>query len=196
MTNTGRSRSADVVNHHAADPLEPDEGVRPAADLAERDALGLGALVVAAVVERVVVVVGGVEGHRGVDAPGAAGQEGLEPAARVVDLLAVGRPDAEGPATEGDHLLAAGGLALATDAVLLGDVQAAERLVGEQLLGVGEGVGAQRVAAVGDALGVDVVAPLAGVALVGGDDEGAAADLVGGDGVGLVEPADGPRLRG
>ena len=50
-----------VEDHDAADPLEAHEGVGAAADPAEHDALGLGALVVAAGVEALVLLVVRVE---------------------------------------------------------------------------------------------------------------------------------------
>jgi len=54
---------SDVIDHQATDALEADEGIGAAGYLADGDAFGLGALVVAAAVELVFIVVGVEEGR-------------------------------------------------------------------------------------------------------------------------------------
>ncbi|CAH0239462.1 hypothetical protein SRABI128_02643 [Microbacterium sp. Bi128] len=165
-------RVGDVVDHHPARALEPDEGVRAAVDHTDGDVLGLGALVVAAVVDGVVVV-------RDVEQLGSdLLQLLLELVARVEDESALGVPDRERAAAVGVQLAVAavGRLAEVGD-----DLESSEVRVGRaagQRGGLADR-GEVLLAEILDAGFVDEVAPLAAVALVGGDEvgRGLAADV-------------------
>ena len=88
-------RIGDVERDDPADALEADERVGAVADRAHRNALGLGTLVVAAVVEGVVVV-GGVEVRRE-----RRRRRLLEELLAVPDDAPVRGPDGDRPAAEG-----------------------------------------------------------------------------------------------
>ena len=171
----------DVVDDHAAHPLETHERVGAPVDLADRDALGLGALRRAAGVEARLVVAGVEVVRDGV------GQNPLEAVARVEDLLTVRGPDRERPTAVAVELAVAVGAGRDTE--VGGDLQASEVGIalerGERAVGAhgGESLLAQ----VLHACLVDVRAPLAGVALVGGDEVGSTVRLVGVHAVGHVD---------
>ena len=175
-------RVGHVVDHDAADALEGDVGVEPAADLADRDGLGLGALGVAPRVERVLVVVG-VEGARE-----RRGRLALEVVARVEHLRQPGAGhlvDRERPAAKGDEpVLVAVAVGVAGRRA---DFEPAEPGVGLERGGVRERRRVER-----EALDPGLVA-VAGVALVGRGDVDRPADLERRHGVGLAGAEHGDR---
>src|SRR5262245_19308992 len=160
-------RRAQVVDRDAAHALERDEGVPGAGDLPERDPLGLGALVVGAVVDRVVRVAR-VErdARRGL-------RDLLELVARVREELDVRAPDADRAGAERHEdidLPVAVGVAAGAS----GNgrhVQAVEAGPQRRIEDRAQAPGAGELGVRARAL--DLV-PLTNVALVGGDEEGLA----------------------
>ena len=169
--------------HDAAHPLESDKGVNPVADPADRQ--GFRSFVVAAAVERIVLVVIGIEipAQQGRGPP-------FEFVPGIVDQIARFVPDAERTGAVGvEAIEIAVAVVVASDRR---DFQPSQSLVLLQVGGGRKRFGIQFEILDPVHFAEPVVIP--GVAFVGADDPGLTQGSIGQQRVGLIHPEDRPRL--